>query len=152
MSVRRRIYDLSAHSWVADGQPQRSIVTILNLDTPESRKAKEALVTLQAMVIASSTDVYTLNALEKAFGRRSSPRSTSILALIPTGQDAAQTLPSLKLSLLYFGEQLLWLLVRLPYVLPLALVYVPAYAVGWGLSLRYASHEEESMASAKSLW
>jgi hypothetical protein len=28
---------------------------------------------------------------------------------------------------------------------------MPAYAVGWGLSLRYASHEEESMASAKSL-
>lgn len=130
-----------------------SIVAVLNLDTPEAKRAKEALVTLQSMVITSSTDVYTLNSLERAFGKRSkSARAASTLALVPTSSEAAKALPSLKSSLLYSGKQLVWLLLRLPYVLPLAIVYVPAYAVGWGLSLRYASHEEESMASAKSLW
>jgi hypothetical protein len=53
---------------------------------------------------------------------------------------------------LVFVRELGKLAVRLPIVVPLMLVYAPAYVIGASLSLRYASHEEESMASAKSLW
>jgi hypothetical protein len=53
---------------------------------------------------------------------------------------------------LVFVRELVKLAVRLPIVVPLMLVYAPAYVIGASLSLRYASHEEESMASAKSLW
>lgn len=130
-----------------------AIVAILNAPIPEARRANESLCNLQALVIASSTDVFTLNLLQRVFTiKDSSIRSSSATSIaIPSRKEASGAIPSLYATTAFLIWQILILAIRLPYVAPLAAIYLPAYAVGWGLSLRYASHEEESMASAKSL-
>lgn len=128
-----------------------AIVSILNAPIPEARRANESLCTLQSMVIASSTDVYTLNVLQKRFKFRSDDTNSSTSIAIPSKAEAQAAVPSLLAASSFLLFQILTLTIRLLYVAPLSHIYLPAYAVGWGLSLRYASHEEESMSSAKSL-
>lgn len=153
--------------WKKNGQlPLRNIVSIsnalvaiLNAPIPQARTANETLCALQGLVLASSTDVYTLNALAKLFSlpRRAMQPATIGTGdqdedlVLPTRRRAERAVPGILPATLYLIRQILALTIRLPYVLPLALMYVPAYSISWYLSKKYSSHEEESMASAKSL-
>ncbi|MCO5588168.1 hypothetical protein L7F22_042123 [Adiantum nelumboides] len=153
--------------WKKNGQlPLRNLVPIsnalvavLNAPIPQAKTANETLCALQGLALASSTDVYTLNALAKLF---SLPRRAMQPAAIGTGDEdedlvlptrrrAERAVPGILPATLYLIRQILALTIRLPYVLPLALMYVPAYSISWYLAKKYSSHEEESMASAKSL-
>lgn len=126
-----------------------ALVAVLNAPLGEARRANEALCTLQALVVASSTDVFTLNVVGQRF--TSTTLSPEGSTSIPSRASAEAAVPSLVSTSAYLLLHLAALAIRLPYVAPLAVIYLPAYVAGWGLSLRYASHEEESMASAKSL-
>jgi 1-acyl-sn-glycerol-3-phosphate acyltransferase len=136
-----------------------ALVAVLNAPIPQAKTANETLCALQGLALASSTDVYTLNALAKLF---SLPRRAMQPAAIGTGDEdedlvlptrrrAERAVPGILPATLYLIRQILALTIRLPYVLPLALMYVPAYSISWYLAKKYSSHEEESMASAKSL-
>ncbi|UZJ54094.1 hypothetical protein CBS101457_003414 [Exobasidium rhododendri] len=130
-----------------------ALVAVLNAPLPEAQRANEALCLLQGLVVASATDVFTLNVLQQQFpaqAKAALPTDSAFVA-IPCRAEAQAALPSAPASAAFLFSQVVFLAIRIPYVAPLAIVYMPAYAVGWGLSLRYASHEEESMASAKSL-
>ncbi|PWN32572.1 acyltransferase, partial [Meira miltonrushii] len=120
-----------------------ALVAVLNAPIPQAKTANETLCALQGLVLASSTDVYTLNALAKLF---SLPH-----LVLPTRRRAERAVPGILPATLYLIRQILALTIRLPYVIPLALMYVPAYSISWYLAKKYSSHEEESMASAKSL-
>lgn len=134
-----------------------ALVAVLTAPIQQAREANEALCALQGLLLASSTDVYTLNVVAKR-----APVSRRVAAVtsnatvdepfrVPSRRQARAALPNVAVTTALLLRALLALAIRLPYVAPLAAVYAPAYFVGWALSLRYASHEEESMASAKSL-
>lgn len=131
-----------------------SFIALFESDDPTANAAKEALFNLQALSLMAGLDVFTLNHLS----RQLSPGGARQEVQRVSNQDTLDTLkcesalPLFRQSLALLIKELIALTVRLPLVIPLMLVYAPAYVTGASLSLKYASHEEESMASAKSLW
>lgn len=95
--------------------------------------AQEALVRLQTLQLAARTDLPTLNCVAPLVSRTnyavpSLPRIASNLAL----------------NVVLLG-------LKSPLYGPLFAFYFPAYLAGWYISSKHAKHEEESMASVKSL-
>ncbi|CAO1625905.1 unnamed protein product [Sympodiomycopsis kandeliae] len=88
---------------------------------------------LQTLQLASRTDLETLNSIAPSISGRnySFPR-------------VGQTLRGLMYHIIL-------LLIKAPLYLPLCLFWGPAYFAGWWMSSKHAKHEEESLASVKSL-
>lgn len=83
--------------------------------------------------LASRTDMMTLN------------------AVAPSVSGTNYAVPSLARSLRRLAWYLLLLAGKTPLYGPIFAFYSPAYFVGWYMSSKYARHEEESLASVKSL-
>ncbi|PWN40212.1 hypothetical protein IE81DRAFT_349442 [Ceraceosorus guamensis] len=138
--------------------PLKDFVEITNafislFDSSElvAEEAMDALFTLQAVSLAARTEVFTLNHL----ARRMAPATARTGWGSNRGQldarRAASALPSTSSAAIFVLDEAFKLALRLPHIALMAVIYAPAYIVGASLSLKYASHEEESMASAKAL-
>ena len=103
----------------------------------EAQHARDLLSKLSAVCVGCSTTLFTLNRLADALTKR--------------GHPADGSLPPFWLSSKIFVSHFTGLLLRAPYLLPLFALHLPPYAISVYCSTKYASHEEESMASAKSL-
>lgn len=99
----------------------------------QSVLAQDALVRLQMLQLASRTDIPTLNAI--------APSVTRTNYAVPS-------LPRIVGNLAYNAALCI---VKAPVYGPLLAFYSPAYFCGWYMSSNYARHEEESMASVKTL-
>ncbi|PWN17985.1 hypothetical protein BCV69DRAFT_90359 [Microstroma glucosiphilum] len=100
---------------------------------PQAIHASEVLLRLQALQLAARTDLPTLNAIAPSYNKRNYSFPTK-------GQTSR--------ALLYNIAQLA---LRSPLYVPVYIFYGPAYFAGWYMSSKHAKHEEESMASVKSL-
>jgi hypothetical protein len=100
---------------------------------PQAIHASDVLLRLQALQLAARTDLPTLNAIAPSYNKRNYSFPTK-------GQTSR--------ALLWNVAQLA---VRSPLYVPVFVFYGPAYFAGWYMSSKHAKHEEESMASVKSL-
>lgn len=112
---------------------------------PKATQVSETLVKLSALLIASRTDLFTYNSLCSQIQSQTRSKKKNYSKL-------DENIPSLYFSSKILIANVLSLAIRLPYALPVFAVHTPAMFIGWSLSKKYASHEEESMASAKSIW
>lgn len=115
-----------------------SLLTLLldedrRLPLKQAVLAQEALVRLQTLQLASRTDLPTLN------------------AIAPSVSGTNYAVPSLSRSFSNLVFHVGLLILKSPLYAPVFAFYAPAYFVGWYMSLKFARHEEESLASVKSL-
>ena len=103
----------------------------------EAQHARDLLSQLSAVCVGCSTELLTLNALADDLTKR--------------GHSADGNLPPVWLAAKILVSHSTGLLVRAPYLVPLFALHAVPYAVATYCSTKYASHEEESMASAKAL-
>lgn len=103
----------------------------------EAQNARDLLSQLSAVCVGCSTELLTLNALADDLTKR--------------GHSADGNLPPVWLAAKILVSHSTGLLVRAPYLLPLFALHAFPYAIATYCSTKYASHEEESMASAKAL-
>ncbi|CAO1628945.1 unnamed protein product [Parajaminaea phylloscopi] len=104
-----------------------------NLPLKRAIIAQEALVRLQMLQLASRTDLTTLN------------------AVAPSVSGTNYAIPSLTRIVANLVANIVLLALKAPLYLPVFLFHSPAYFAGWYMSSKYARHEEESLASVKSL-
>ncbi|KAE8223523.1 hypothetical protein CF319_g3457 [Tilletia indica] len=99
-------------------------------------KARAALCRLQCLCIAANTDLWTLNDIAAGLAKRRRPTD-----VVPTPHWPLRTLTRQSLNLSW----------RSLYLIPLVALHAPVLLLTAYLQATRASHEEESMASAKTL-
>ncbi|KAK0537280.1 hypothetical protein OC834_000852 [Tilletia horrida] len=99
-------------------------------------KARDALCRLQCLCIAANTDLFTLNDIATGLARRRRPTDT-----VPTPHWPLRSLTRQSYSLSW----------RALYLGPLLALHAPVLLITAWLQATRSSHEEESMASAKTL-
>lgn len=117
-----------------------------------AEEALDALFTLQAVSLAARTEVFTLNHLARRMAPATARTGWGSNKSQLDARRSASALPSTAAAALFVLDEAFKLALRLPHIALMAVMYAPAYIIGASLSLKYASHEEESMASAKALW
>lgn len=110
--------------FIEDAQPMPHPQAVVTIDL---------LVRLQALQLAARTDLPTLNAIAPPFAAHN------------------YSFPSLGRTIRGLLYNLLALTLKTPLYAPVFAFYAPAYFAGYYVSSRHAKHEEESMASVKSL-
>lgn len=114
---------------------------------PQAKELCQSLVKLSALLIASRTDLFTYNSLCSQISAQVTSSKDDYITI-----EAGSKIPNLFISTKILLGNVISLGIRLPYAIPIFAVHTPAMLIGWSLSKKYASHEEESMASAKSIW
>ncbi len=103
----------------------------------ETQHARDLLSQLSAVCVGCSTELLTLNALADDLTRR--------------GHAADGSLPPTWLAGKILISHTMGLAFRAPYLIPIFGLHIIPYGLATYCSAKYASHEEESMASAKAL-
>ncbi|KAL9932927.1 hypothetical protein V8E36_008182 [Tilletia maclaganii] len=103
---------------------------------PIEENARDALCRLQCLCIAANTDLWTLNDIATGLAKRKRPTDT-----VPTPHWPLRSLTRQTVSLSW----------RALYLLPLVILHSPVILITMYLQATRASHEEESMGSAKTL-
>lgn len=115
------------------------IALFVDVDDSEAIPLKQSVSTLhtlnrlQTLQLASRTDLNTLNSIAPSISSRN------------------YSFPTLSQTLRGLLYHLIMLAIKAPLYLPLCIFWTPAYFAGWWMSSKHAKHEEESLASVKSL-
>lgn len=116
-----------------------ALITLFVDNNNESPPLKQSIATLhtlnrlQTLQLASRTDLETLNSVAPSISGRN------------------YSFPTISQTLRGLAYNILVLALKAPLYLPLCLFWAPAYFAGWWMSSKHAKHEEESLASVKSL-
>lgn len=119
--------------------PLSNALITLFVDDDQPLPLKQSISTLhtlnrlQTLQLASRTDLTTLNSIAPSISGRNY---------------SFPTVPQTVRGLLY---HIVLLAFKSPLYLPLCIFWAPAYFAGWWMSSKHAKHEEESLASVKSL-